>query len=54
MALDPIISNDTTIYGNGLQTHSFCYVDDLIEGFIRLMNSSNEIIGPINIGNPGE
>ena len=45
---------DITIYGNGSQTRSFCYVDDLIEGMIRLMNSDKEITGPINIGNPGE
>jgi len=44
---------DITIYGDGLQTRSFCYVDDLIEGFIRLMNQT-ETVGPINIGNPGE
>lgn len=44
---------DITIYGNGEQTRSFCYVDDLIEGMIRLMNLEN-FIGPINIGNPGE
>jgi UDP-glucuronate decarboxylase len=43
-----------TIYGDGQQTRSFCYVDDLIEGMIRLMNSSDEVTGPINIGNPGE
>jgi UDP-glucuronate decarboxylase len=45
---------DITIYGDGLQTRSFCYVDDLIEGMIRLMDSSDDITGPINIGNPGE
>jgi len=45
---------DITIYGEGLQTRSFCYVDDLIEGFIRLMDSPKEVTGPINIGNPGE
>jgi UDP-glucuronate decarboxylase len=45
---------DITIYGDGLQTRSFCYVDDLIEGMLRLMDSSDEITGPINIGNPGE
>jgi len=43
-----------TIYGNGKQTRSFCYVDDLIEVIIRLMNSSDSITGPINIGNPEE
>ncbi len=43
-----------TIYGDGSQTRSFCYVDDLVDGMVRLMNSSSEITGPINIGNPGE
>ena len=43
-----------TIYGDGGQTRSFCFVDDLIEGFIRLMNSSDEITGPVNLGNPRE
>jgi len=44
---------DITVYGQGQQTRSFCYVDDLIEGFVRLMNQ-DETIGPMNIGNPGE
>ena len=44
---------DITIYGDGSQTRSFCYVDDLIEGFLRLMNQ-DDVTGPINIGNPGE
>lgn len=44
---------DLTIYGDGSQTRSFCYVDDLIEGFVRMMNQ-DKIIGPVNIGNPGE
>lgn len=44
---------DLTIYGDGSQTRSFCYVDDLIEGFVRMMNQE-KIIGPVNIGNPGE
>ncbi|EGV15864.1 UDP-glucuronic acid decarboxylase family protein [Thiocapsa marina] len=43
-----------TIYGEGTQTRSFCYVDDLIEGFIRLMNSPDDLTGPVNLGNPGE
>lgn len=43
-----------TIYGDGSQTRSFCYVDDLIEGFIRLMNSDDDFTGPVNLGNPGE
>ena len=43
-----------TIYGDGSQTRSFCYVDDLLEGMVRLMESSDDVTGPINIGNPGE
>lgn len=43
---------DITVYGDGMQTRSFCYVDDLLEGMVRLMNSN--INGPVNIGNPGE
>ncbi len=43
-----------TIYGDGQQTRSFCYCDDLIEGFIRLMATDESITGPINLGNPGE
>jgi UDP-glucuronate decarboxylase len=45
---------DITIYGDGSQTRSFCYVDDLIEGFVRMMNSGKDVTGPINLGNPGE
>ena len=45
---------DITIYGDGRQTRSFCYVDDLIEGMIRLMDSGDDVTGPINVGNPGE
>jgi len=46
---DPI-----TLYGEGLQTRSFCYVDDLVEGILRLMATGDDVTGPINIGNPGE
>jgi UDP-glucuronate decarboxylase len=46
---DPI-----TVYGNGHQTRSFCFVDDLVTGLIRLMNSGQEVVGPINLGNPSE
>ncbi|OYX47037.1 MAG: NAD-dependent dehydratase [Alphaproteobacteria bacterium 32-64-14] len=45
---------DITIYGDGMQTRSFCYVDDLIEGMIRLMDTDDSVTGPINVGNPGE
>lgn len=45
---------DLTIYGNGDQTRSFCYVDDLIEGFLRLMRAPGAAVGPVNLGNPGE
>lgn len=45
---------DITIYGDGKQTRSFCYVDDLIRGFLCLMDSDDSITGPVNIGNPGE
>ncbi len=47
-------NEDITIYGDGSQTRSFCYVDDLIEGMVRLMNSRDGFTGPVNIGNPGE
>lgn len=49
-----IKGQDITIYGDGQQTRSFCYVDDLIEGMLRLMDTPASITGPINIGNPGE
>jgi UDP-glucuronate decarboxylase len=45
---------DITVYGDGSQTRSFCYIDDMIEGLIRLMNTPDEITGPINLGNPKE
>ena len=43
-----------TIYGNGLQTRSFCYIDDLIDAFYLFMNSNKNITGPLNVGNPNE
>lgn len=45
---------DITIYGDGNQTRSFCYVDDLVEAFVRLMNTADDFTGPVNTGNPGE
>jgi UDP-glucuronate decarboxylase len=47
-------NENITIYGEGQQTRSFCYCDDLIDGFIRMMNTADDITGPINIGNPNE
>jgi len=45
---------DITLYGDGEQTRSFCYVSDLVDGLIRLMNTEDDVTGPINLGNPGE
>jgi len=47
-------NEDITIYGDGSQTRSFCYVTDLIDGMVRMMNSGDEVIGPVNLGNPRE
>ncbi len=49
-----INGDDITIYGDGTQTRSFCYVDDLVDGAIRMMNNSRNFIGPVNLGNPSE
>ena len=49
-----LTGQDITVFGEGQQTRSFCYVDDLIEGFIRLMDTGPDVIGPVNLGNPGE
>ena len=46
--------DDITIFGDGSQTRSFCYRDDLVEGFIRMMAAPDDVVGPINLGNPGE
>lgn len=45
---------DITIYGDGNQTRSFCYIDDLVDGLIRLMETADDVTGPVNLGNPGE
>jgi UDP-glucuronate decarboxylase len=47
-------NSDITIYGDGTQTRSFCYVDDLVEGLVRLMTGSDSTQSPINLGNPNE
>jgi UDP-glucuronate decarboxylase len=49
-----LLGNDITIYGDGSQTRSFCYVDDLLDGMIRFMESPDELTGPVNMGNPVE
>jgi UDP-glucuronate decarboxylase len=49
-----LLGKDITIYGDGKQTRSFCYVDDLVDGLVRLMATGDETIGPINLGNPQE
>lgn len=52
--MQALLGRPITIYGEGQQTRSFCFVDDLVEGFVRLMNSPEAVTGPINLGNPGE
>lgn len=47
-------NREITVYGDGSQTRSFCYVDDMVDGLMKLMNSHDDITGPVNIGNPGE
>jgi UDP-glucuronate decarboxylase len=49
-----LAGEDLTIYGDGSQTRSFCYVDDLIDGFLRLMEAPAAVTGPVNLGNPHE
>jgi UDP-glucuronate decarboxylase len=49
-----LLGRDITVFGDGLQTRAFCYVDDLIDGLVRLMHSPDAVTGPINIGNPKE
>jgi UDP-glucuronate decarboxylase len=52
--MQALLHQDITIYGSGQQTRSFCYVDDLIDGFLRLMRSNAEFMGPVNLGNPSQ
>ena len=52
--MQAIQGNPITVYGDGNQTRSFCYVDDLIDGFLRLMGTSDDFTGPVNLGNPNE
>jgi UDP-glucuronate decarboxylase len=52
--IQALLGRDITVYGEGLQTRSFCFVDDLIDGLIRLMDTSPDVTGPVNVGNPAE
>jgi len=49
-----LLNRDITVFGDGLQTRSFCYVDDLIDGLLRLMETADDVTGPVNLGNPEE
>jgi UDP-glucuronate decarboxylase len=53
-AVQALRNQDITLYGDGSQTRSFCYVDDLVDGLIRLMDTRDDVVGPINLGNPTE
>jgi UDP-glucuronate decarboxylase len=52
--VNALLNEDITVFGDGQQTRSFCYVDDLVDGLVRLMASPDEVVGPINLGNPCE
>jgi len=52
--MQALTSQDITVYGNGEQTRSFCYIDDLVNGMMKMMKSPKKVIGPINLGNPVE
>ena len=54
MIIQALKGEDLTVYGDGSQTRSFCYVDDLVEGIVRMMASPDDFMGPVNLGNPGE
>jgi UDP-glucuronate decarboxylase len=52
--IQALAGRDITVFGDGTQTRSFCYVDDMVDGLIKMMNSSDDFTGPVNIGNPNE
>jgi UDP-glucuronate decarboxylase len=52
--IQALLGRDITVYGDGQQTRSFCYVDDLVDGMIRMMETADDVTGPVNIGNPAE
>src|SRR4030081_1720427 len=52
--IQALLGRDITVYGDGRQTRSFCYIDDLVDGIVRLMETADDVTGPINIGNPAE
>jgi UDP-glucuronate decarboxylase len=52
--IQALTGKDITIFGDGSQTRSFCYVDDLLDGMVRLMETGDEVTGPVNVGNPVE
>lgn len=52
--MQALLGHDITIYGDGTQTRSFCYVEDMVDGLMRLMDSDDAVTGPVNLGNPGE
>jgi UDP-glucuronate decarboxylase len=52
--IQALLGRDITVYGDGQQTRSFCYVDDLVDAIVRLMETADAVTGPINIGNPAE
>src|SRR5579859_1946432 len=54
LIVSALLNGDIAVYGDGLQTRSFCYVDDLIDGLIRLMDTADAVTGPVNLGNPEE